>query len=68
MEKSQHRREYQRLLDALRTARELAGLTQVQVATQLGTHASFVSKCEAGERRIDVLELVLSGAFTRLIS
>ena len=57
MQKSQHRREYRRLIQALRRAREQAGLTQEEVAGQLGTYASFVSKCEAGERRIDVLQL-----------
>lgn len=45
------------MLDALRIARKDAGLTQVQVAKKFGTHASFVSKCESGERRIDVVEL-----------
>ena len=37
--------------------RKDAGMTQTQVAKKFGTHASFVSKCESGERRIDVLEL-----------
>ncbi len=34
-----------------------AALTQGEVATRLKTYASFVSKCESGERRIDVVEL-----------
>lgn len=57
MRKSQHTREYKRLIKALREARERAGLTQEQVAARLDTYASFVSKCESGERRIDVVEL-----------
>jgi len=57
MEKSQHTPEYRRLTKALRSAREKAGLTQEQVAAKLDTYASFVSKCEAGERRLDVIEL-----------
>lgn len=57
MEKSQHTRQYERLLKALREARKGAGLTQLDVAARLGTYASYVSKCEAGERRIDVVEL-----------
>jgi transcriptional regulator with XRE-family HTH domain len=57
MEKSQHTQEYKRLTEALRAAREKAGLTQGEVAARLGTYASFVSKCESGERRIDVVEL-----------
>jgi transcriptional regulator with XRE-family HTH domain len=57
MEKSQHTPEYEQLTRALRQARERAGLTQGEVAARLGTYASFISKCESGERRLDVLEL-----------
>jgi transcriptional regulator with XRE-family HTH domain len=57
MEKSQHTKSYQKLTAALREAREAAGLTQAQVAEKLGLYASFVSKVESGERRIDVIEL-----------
>lgn len=57
MQKTQHTRAYQRLLGALREAREKAGLKQMDVAQKLGTYASFVSKVESGERRIDVVEL-----------
>jgi hypothetical protein len=35
----------------------MAGLTQVDAARGLRRHQSFVSKCEAGERRVDVIEL-----------
>lgn len=47
---------YQAFLGKLRQARESAGLTQVQVALALNKPQSFVSKCESGERRVDVLE------------
>jgi transcriptional regulator with XRE-family HTH domain len=57
MQKSQHTRKYRQLLEALRQARKDAGLTQGEVAKKLRTYASFVSKCESGERRIDVIEL-----------
>jgi transcriptional regulator with XRE-family HTH domain len=57
MEKSQHSRSYLRLTRALREAREASGLTQAQVAKRLGAYASFISKIESGERRIDVVEL-----------
>lgn len=57
MQKTQHTRKYDRLLNALRQARKKAGLTQIDVAKKLGTYASYVSKCESGERRIDVVEL-----------
>jgi ribosome-binding protein aMBF1 (putative translation factor) len=63
MRKSQHTREYKRLIDALRKARESVGLTQEEVAQRLGTYASFVSKCESGERRVDAIELA---AFCRM--
>jgi transcriptional regulator with XRE-family HTH domain len=48
---------YQRFLKRLQTARHEAGLTQTQVAKNFGRPQSFVSKCESGERRIDVFEL-----------
>ena len=57
MEKSQFTTAYQRLTAALRKARESADLTQAEVAEKLGLYGSFVSKVEAGERRIDVIEL-----------
>jgi transcriptional regulator with XRE-family HTH domain len=57
MDKSQHTRQYRRLIEALRRTREKAGFTQEEVAARLKTYASFVSKCESGERRIDVVEL-----------
>ncbi len=57
MKKSQHTKKYAQLLAVLRQAREDAGLTQTQVARHFGAHASFVSKCESGERRIDPVEL-----------
>jgi transcriptional regulator with XRE-family HTH domain len=57
VEKSQHTSAYKRLTAALRKAREDAQLTQAEVAEKLGLYASFVSKVESGERRIDVVEL-----------
>lgn len=57
MEKSIYSAEYQRLCALLRQLREEAGLTQVQVAAELGEPQSFVSKYESGERRLDVIEL-----------
>lgn len=57
MEKSQHTTAYKKLTAALRQAREAAELTQAEVAEKLGLYASFVSKVEAGERRLDVVEL-----------
>lgn len=52
-----NRPKYRSFLSRLRAAREAAGLTQEDVARRLGRPQSFVSKCEAGERRVDVVEL-----------
>lgn len=49
--------EYKAFLKKLRQARKEAGLTQVQAAKKLGKPQSYVSKCESGERRVDVVEL-----------
>lgn len=48
---------YRLFLQRLRQARKEAGLTQYQVADRLGRPQSFVSKCETGERRVDIVEL-----------
>jgi transcriptional regulator with XRE-family HTH domain len=57
MEKSVFTREYAVLKGLLRELREKANLTQEQVAEKLGQTQSFVSKCERGERRLDVVQL-----------
>ena len=53
-----HSQGYQAFLVRLRRARSEARLTQLEVAQQLGVYNSFVSKCESGERRVDIAELV----------
>ena len=55
--RSPHSARYKRFLKRLRAARLQAGLTQIEVAATLRRPQSFVSKCEAGERRVDVVEL-----------
>lgn len=50
-------REYKEFLKKLRKAREEAGLTQEEVARMIKHPQSFVSKCESGERRVDIVEL-----------
>ncbi len=55
--RSLHSARYQRFLRRLTDARHEAGLTQVEVAKALRRPQSFVSKCESGERRVDVIEL-----------
>ena len=55
--KSRHSARYKQFLSRLREARVQAGLTQADVARAFRRPQSFVSKCESGERRIDVIEL-----------
>ena len=57
MEKSIHSTSYATFLEELRKLRQRAGLTQAQLADRIGETQTFVSKCERGERRIDVIEL-----------
>ncbi len=55
--RSVHSSRYRAFLKRLRQARLDAGLTQIQAAAALRRPQSFVSKCESGERRVDVIEL-----------
>ncbi len=57
MEKSIHSRDYAVVLRLLKATRQRKGVTQQQLAARLGQTQSFVSKCERGERRLDVVEL-----------
>ena len=50
---------YGELLSLLVSARRDAGLRQVDLAKRLGKPQSFVSKIERGERRLDVVELIV---------
>lgn len=52
-----HTKRYRAFLVRLRRAREDAGLSQERVAKLLGRGQTWVSKCELGERRVDVVEL-----------
>lgn len=49
---------YRKFLERLKAARLEASLTQQQVAARFGVPQSFISKCESGERRVDVIELL----------
>ncbi|MBI3132990.1 MAG: helix-turn-helix transcriptional regulator [Acidobacteria bacterium] len=57
MQKSIARKEYAVLLDHLREVREQVGVTQVELASRLEGTQTFISKCERGERRLDLIEL-----------
>ncbi len=51
-------REHKLVGRALAEARKKAGMTQDELANHLRKPQSFVSAYEAGQRRIDVLELI----------
>ncbi|WP_159726087.1 helix-turn-helix domain-containing protein [Methylosinus sp. Ce-a6] len=55
---SVHSEAYKDLLAVLIAAREEANLTQAELGQRLGATQSFISKCERGERRLDVVEFV----------
>lgn len=57
MIKSTFTKEYEAFCLLLRQVREEAGLSQNQLAKRLNTPQAWLSKCEHGQRRIDVLEL-----------
>lgn len=57
MEKSVFTHDYQVLRTLLRKQREAAGLTQIDLAERIDETQSYVSKCERGERRLDLVQL-----------
>lgn len=56
--KSTHSKEYGQALAALIAARKERQILQAQLAERLGRPQSFVSKYEAKERRLDMVEFV----------
>ena len=57
MEKSDKSGRRIRLCKLLREIRAEAGLRQIDLAKRLDQPQSYVSKYEAGERRLDIIEL-----------
>jgi len=57
LDKSITSRDYKLFLAALIKARKARGITQVDLAKRIGETQSFVSKCERGERRLDIIEV-----------
>lgn len=57
MDKSIYTYNYGQLLKLLIAARESVKMTQEDLAAALDETQSFVSKCERGQRRLDVVEL-----------
>lgn len=56
--KTLNKREYDVLLDLLRTARERAGLTQHGLSKALDEDPMYIHKVENKDRRLDLLEFV----------
>jgi transcriptional regulator with XRE-family HTH domain len=53
-----HQALYDRFLEKLIAARGKTNLTQREVSARMGRAHSFLSKCETGERSIEVFELI----------
>jgi transcriptional regulator with XRE-family HTH domain len=53
-----HSEQYKRFAQALRRAREQAGLSQYDLAERLGVEQYFISKYESCRRRLDVVEFL----------
>jgi transcriptional regulator with XRE-family HTH domain len=59
MSRSVHSDSYAALTRALIALRRKGGLRQLDVAKRLGKPQSFVSKVERGERKLDLVELLI---------
>ncbi len=57
MQKSIRTNEYKKLVNKIKQARLDSGLTQKQVAKKIKRPQSYISKVEAGEQRLDIIEL-----------
>lgn len=57
MDKSIYTYNYRQMVKLLIAARESVMMTQKDLAAALEETQSFVSKCERGQRRLDVVEL-----------
>jgi len=57
MQKTIHSERHRTIVARLRQARIEAGFKQVDAAKKLRKQQSYVSRCESGEHRLDVVEL-----------
>jgi transcriptional regulator with XRE-family HTH domain len=57
MQNTFHSERYRIFIGLLREVRESKKISQTALAQKLGQPQTFVSKCETGVRRIDVVEL-----------
>ena len=52
-----HTQQYKQFVKRLKEARVKAGLNQTNVAKKFKKPQSYISKVEAGEQRVDIVEL-----------
>ncbi|MBU4142240.1 helix-turn-helix domain-containing protein [Patescibacteria group bacterium] len=57
MSKAIYSKDHKYIVEQLKKARKEDGLEQVEVAKLLGRTQSHISKIEAGQRRIDIIQL-----------
>ena len=57
MKKTLYSKEHKYLVERLKEARAKSGFDQIKVAKLLGRTQSEISKIEAGQRRIDIVQL-----------
>jgi transcriptional regulator with XRE-family HTH domain len=57
MAKTIYSKDHRILVERLKKARKEAGLDQEEAANLLGVSQSYISKMEAGQRRIDIVQL-----------
>jgi transcriptional regulator with XRE-family HTH domain len=50
--------QHKALIAMLIAKREVAGITQAELAKALGEYQSFIARLESGQRRVDVIELI----------
>lgn len=59
MSKTIHSKGQEALCQALIDERKAAGLSQADLAKKLRCHQSMIARIESGQRRIDVVELIV---------
>lgn len=57
MQKTIYSKRHKTIVSRLRQARIAAGLKQIDVAKKLKMQQSYISRCESGDHRLDVVEL-----------
>ncbi|MEK7382866.1 MAG: helix-turn-helix transcriptional regulator [Elusimicrobiota bacterium] len=57
MQKTIYSKSHRTIVARLRLARIAAGLRQTDVARKLRKQQSYISRCESGDHRLDVVEL-----------